>query len=70
MNETNQLATIQKVGEDIVVIIPNDICEKVDMTNSNMLLKNSNMLSKEGSKVAITPFLCSGEVGIRIKPKI
>lgn len=55
MNETNQLATIQKVGEDIVVIIPNDICEKVGI--------------KEGSKVIIEPFLCSGEAGIRIKPK-
>lgn len=60
MNETNEdesnmLATIQKVGEDFVVVIPNDICEKLDI--------------KEGSIVVIEPFLCSGEVGIRIKPK-
>ena len=55
MNETNDFATIQKVGEDLVVIIPNDVCEKLDI--------------KEGSQVMIEPFLCSGEVGIRIKPK-
>lgn len=55
MNEENELATIQKIGEDMVVIIPNGICEKLDI--------------KEGSIVFITPFLCSGEAGIRIKPK-
>lgn len=55
MNETNELATIQKIGEDLVVIIPNHICEKLDI--------------KEGSIVIVEPFLCSGEAGIRIKPK-
>ena len=55
MNETNEFATIQKIGEDMVVIIPSHICEKLDI--------------KEGSLVIIEPFLCSGEVGIRIKPK-
>lgn len=67
MNETNEdesnmLATIQKIGEDFVVVIPNHVCEKLGITNSNMLFK-------EGSIVVIEPFLCSGEVGIRIKPK-
>lgn len=55
INENNKLATIQKIGEDFVVIIPNDICEKLDI--------------KEGSKVIIESFICSGENGIRIKPK-
>lgn len=55
MNETNEFATIQKVGEDFVVVIPNDICEKLGI--------------KECSKVIIESFLCGGEVGIRIKPK-
>lgn len=55
MNEMNEFATIQKIGEDLVVIIPNDICEKLDI--------------KEGSVVIIEPFICSGEAGIRIKPK-
>lgn len=55
MNEMNEFATIQKIGEDMMVIIPNDICEKLDI--------------KEGSLVIIEPFLCSGEAGIRIKPK-
>ena len=54
-NESNGSAIIQKIGEDLVVLIPNDICEKLDI--------------KEGSEVSMTPFLCSGEVGIRIKPK-
>lgn len=53
MNETNELATIQKVGEDFVVVIPNDICEKLGI--------------KEGSKVIIESL--GGEAGIRIKPK-
>jgi len=55
MNETNESATIQKLGEDFVVIIPNDICEKLDI--------------KEGSNVIIEPFLCGGDAGIRIKLK-
>lgn len=55
MNETNEFATIQKIGEDLVVIIPNHICEKLYI--------------KEGSKVIIEHFICSGEAGIRIKPK-
>ena len=54
-NESNGSAIIQKIGEDLVVLIPNDICEKLDI--------------KEGSLVIIEPFLCSGEAGIRIKPK-
>lgn len=55
MNETNDFATIQKIGEDLVVIIPYDICDKLGI--------------KEGSKVTIEPFLCSGDVGIRIRLK-
>ncbi len=55
MDEINQSATIQKIGEDLMVIIPNDIREKLDI--------------KEGSTVIIETFICSGEAGIRIKPK-
>jgi antitoxin component of MazEF toxin-antitoxin module len=54
-NERNDSATIQKTGEDFVITIPNNICQKLDI--------------KEGSKVVIEHFLCSGDVGIRIKPK-
>jgi antitoxin component of MazEF toxin-antitoxin module len=55
MNETNDSATIQEIGEDLVVIIPNHICEKLGI--------------KEGSEVIVEPFFCSGEAGIRIKLK-
>lgn len=52
---TNDYATVQEIGEDLVVIIPNRICEKLDI--------------KEGSEVILEPFFCNGESGIRIKLK-
>ncbi len=55
MDEINQLTIIQKIGEDLMVIIPKDICEKLNV--------------KKGSTVIIETFICSGEAGIRIKPK-
>lgn len=48
-------ATIKREGDDLVVIIPEEICEKLNI--------------KEGTQVIIEPFHCGGEAGIRIKPK-
>jgi antitoxin component of MazEF toxin-antitoxin module len=55
MNETKESATIQKIGEDLIISIPTNICETLNI--------------KEGSEVILEVFLCNGETGIRIKPK-
>lgn len=46
---------IQKLGEDLIIIIPIDISQKLDI--------------KEGLQVDMEPFTCGGEIGIRMKIK-
>lgn len=47
---------IQKLGEDLVIVFPKDISEKLNL--------------KEGSQAEIEPFICGGTPGVRIKPKM
>ncbi len=52
MGETVKL---HKSGKHLVITIPAEICEKLELN--------------EGSEVEIEPFTCSGEPGARIRPK-
>jgi antitoxin component of MazEF toxin-antitoxin module len=46
---------IQKLGEDLVIVFPKEVVEKLNL--------------KEGCLVDIESFICSGTSGIRIKSK-
>lgn len=46
---------LHKSGKNLVITIPAEICETLEL--------------KEGSEVEIEPFTCSGEPGVRIRPK-
>jgi AbrB family looped-hinge helix DNA binding protein len=50
-----EIVKLHKSGKNLIIIIPTEICEKLEL--------------KEGSEVEIEPFTCSGEPGARIKPK-
>lgn len=50
-----KVVKIRKSGKTLVIALPVEICELLNL--------------KEGSKVEIEPFTCSGENGARIKPK-
>ncbi|VVB90219.1 Uncharacterised protein [uncultured archaeon] len=50
-----EVVKLRKSGEGLVITIPLEICEKLNL--------------KEGSLVEIEPFTCGGENGARIKPK-
>jgi len=50
-----EVVKLRKSGENLVIAIPVEICEKLEL--------------KEGAEVEIEPFICSGEPGVRIKPK-
>lgn len=50
-----EIVTIQKSGTDLVISIPPEIREHLDL--------------KEGGEVEIEPFTCGGETGARIRPK-
>lgn len=52
MSET---AKIQKLGNDLVIIFPKEVVEKLNL--------------KEGCLVDIESFICSGTSGIRIRSK-
>ncbi len=49
------VAKIQKLGEDLVIIFPKEVVEKLNL--------------KEGCLVDIESFVCSGTSGVRIKSK-
>ncbi len=51
----DKLVKIHKSGKNLVVTIPAEIIEWMDL--------------KEGSEVEIEPFSCSGENGARIRKK-
>lgn len=46
-------AKIQKLGDDLVIIFPKEVVEKLNL--------------KEGCSVEIESFVCSGTSGIRIR---
>lgn len=50
-----EIVKLRKSGKNLVITIPAEICEKLEL--------------KEGSEVDIEPFTCSGESGARIRPK-
>ncbi len=50
-----EVVKLRKSGKNLVITIPVEICEKLEL--------------KEGAQVEIEPFICSGEPGARIKPK-
>jgi AbrB family looped-hinge helix DNA binding protein len=50
-----EVVKLRKSGKNLVITIPAEICEKLEL--------------KEGSEVEIEPFTCSGENGARIRPK-
>lgn len=50
-----EVAKIQKLGEDIVIVFPKEVVEKLNL--------------EEGCLVEIESFICSGTSGVRIKPK-
>jgi AbrB family looped-hinge helix DNA binding protein len=51
----SEVVKLHKSGKNLVITIPAEICEKLELN--------------EGSEVEIEPFTCSGEPGARIKPK-
>lgn len=50
-----ELIKVQKANEDLIISIPKEICEKLDI--------------KEGMEVEIEPFICAGQPGARIRLK-
>ena len=50
-----EVAKIQKLGEDLVIIFPKEVIEKLNL--------------EEGCLVEIESFICSGTSGVRIKSK-
>ncbi len=50
-----EVVKLHKSGKNLVITVPVEICEKLEL--------------KEGSEVEIESFICSGEPGARIKPK-
>lgn len=50
-----EVAKIQKLGEDLVIIFPKEVVEKLNL--------------KEGCLVDIESFVCSGTSGVRIRSK-
>ena len=51
----NEIVKIYKLGKELIIAIPNEICERLGF--------------KEGSEIDIEPFNCGGEFGARIKLK-
>ena len=50
-----EVAKVQKLGDDLVIIIPKEVVEKLNL--------------EEGCLVDIESFICSGTSGVRIRPK-
>lgn len=50
-----EAAKIQKLGDDLVIVFPKEVVEKLGL--------------KEGCLVEIESFVCSGTSGVRIKSK-
>ncbi len=50
-----EVAKIQKLGEDLVIVFPKEVVEKLNL--------------EEGCLVEIESFVCSGTSGVRIKSK-
>jgi len=50
-----EVIKLLKSGENLIIAIPIVICENLNL--------------KEGSEVEIEPFICGGEIGVRIKLK-
>lgn len=50
-----EVAKIQKLGKDLVIILPKEVVEKLNL--------------EEGCLVEIESFICSGTSGVRIKSK-
>jgi hypothetical protein len=51
-----EIAKIQKLGEDLVVVFPKEVVEKLNL--------------EEGCLVEIESFFCCGTSGVRIKSKM
>lgn len=51
----SEVAKIQKLGDDLVIIFPKEVVEKLNL--------------EEGCLVEIESYICSGTSGVRIKPK-
>lgn len=49
------IVKVQKLGKDLIIIIPTEICENLNI--------------EEGLQVEMEPFTCSGEIGVRMKFK-
>jgi hypothetical protein len=56
LNNMGEVAKIQKLGEDLVIVFPKEIIEKLNL--------------EEGCLVEIESFFCCGRSGVRIKSKI
>lgn len=50
-----EAAKIQKIGDDLVIVFPKEVVEKLNL--------------EEGCLVEIESFVCSGSSGVRIKQK-
>ncbi len=50
-----EVVKLQKSGENLVITIPISVCEHLNL--------------KDCEEVEMEPFICSGETGVRIKPK-
>lgn len=50
-----EAAKVQKLGDDLVVVFPKEVVEKLHL--------------EEGCLVEIESFICSGSSGVRIKSK-
>jgi len=50
-----EAAKVQKLGDDLVIIFPKEVIEKLHL--------------EEGCLVEIESFICSGISGVRIRPK-
>jgi hypothetical protein len=54
-NNMGEFAKIQKLGEDIIIVFPKEVVEKLNL--------------EEGCQVEIESFVCCGTSGVRIKSK-
>ena len=50
-----EVVKIQKLDENLIIIIPTEICEKLNL--------------EEGSQIDIEHFICGGENGARIRKR-
>jgi antitoxin component of MazEF toxin-antitoxin module len=54
-NNMGEFAKIQKLGEDLIIVFPKEVVEKLNL--------------EEGCQVEIESFVCCGTSGVRIKSR-